>query len=329
MERRELYVLILPNRGRIHQSRDGKCCVGEMVDVSGALRRYLRCFRTWPLCHNTMFRPSSLYHTRYDLDRAHPLADQRARRAQWLPDEDDEDDVYDDYRLSPYERAYLDAHRKHTQMELRREREAEAARHRALEERKRQQEIAEREKERQRYRQKPLKSKSPPVHPRTSPPPDRKAPSTQEQYTRRHVEAASVLQRFFRIRQSIHAIQSLISEFNALHTSFTYPSTISFQNPSSPSADVVNVAAVDPSSGSDDIDCNTKIPKLTFNSTNYGLLAYNDALDKLLIRLDGVESWGDPGVRERRRNAVKQIEKEQGLVEKFWKMSWLKHVEVA
>ena len=302
----------------------------EIVDVSGALlRRYLRCSRPWPPYHFTMFRPSSFYRSRYDLDRARALADQRARRAQWLPDEDDDDDIYNDYRLSPYERAYLDAHRKHAQMELRRERETEEARHRALEERRRQQEIDEREKERQRCRQKPMKSKSPPVHPRTSPLPDRKAPSLQEEYTRKHVEAASVLQRFFRIRQSIHAIQSLISEFNALHASFTYPSTISFQNPSSPSADVVNVAAVDSSSRSDDIDSNTKIPKLAFNSTNYGLLAHNDALDKLLIKLDGVESWGDPGVRERRRNAVKQIEKEQGLVEKFWRMSWLKHVDIA
>jgi len=276
-----------------------------------------------------MFRPSSFYRSRYDLDRARALADQRARRAQWLPDEDDDDDVYDDYRLSPYERAYLDAHRKHRQMELMREREAEEARHRALEERKRQQEIDEREKERQRCRQQSMKSKSPPIHPRTSPLPDRNAPSTQEQYTGKHIEAASVLQRFFRIRQSIRTIQSLISEFNTLHASFTYPSAISFQNPSSPSVDVVNVAAADPSLGSDDIDSNTRIPKLAFNSTNYGLLAYNDALDKLLIRLDGVESWGDSGVRERRRNAVKQIEKEQGLVEKFWKMSWLKHVETA
>jgi len=276
-----------------------------------------------------MFRPSSFYRSRYDLDRARSLADQRTRRARWLPDEDDDDDVYDDYRLSPYERAYLDAHRNQTQMELRREREAEEARHKDLEERKRQQEIDEKDKDRQRCKQQSLKSKSPPVHPRSSPLPGRNAPSMQEQYTRKHVEAASVLQRFFRIRQSIHAIQSLISEFNALHASFTYPSAISFQNHSSSSAYVVNVAAVDPSSGSDDIDPNTRIPKLAFNSTNYGLLAYNDALDKLLIKLDGVESWGDPGVRKRRRDAVKQIEKEQGLIEKFWKLSWLKNAEIA
>jgi len=204
----------------------------------------------------------------------------------------------------------------------RREQEAEVARCRALEERKQQQEQGKRQaEEQQRCRQQGLASQTP-IHPPVA---DCNTPSSGKQYTGKDVEAASVLQRLFRVRQSIHTIQSLISEFNALRASFTYPSIVSFQSPSSSSTEVISVAAADPSSVPDDIDPSTRIPKLAFNSTNYGLLAYNDALDKLLVKLDGVESWGNPGVRRRRKNVVKQVEKEQGLVERFWKISWLKY----
>ena len=299
----------------------------ELVDVSGAiLCRYLTCSQLESLRYFTMFGAFPFYRSSCDLDRVRALAAQRARRAQWLPDEYDDDDD-DDYRLHPHERAYLTAHRKHTQMERgqqrREQEEAEAARCRALEERKQQQELGKRQAEEQkRCRQQGLVFQTP-IHPHTSLVADCNTPSNRKQYTEKHVEAASVLQRLFRIRQSIHTIQSLISEFNALRASFTYPSIVSFQSPSSSSAEVISVAAADPSSVPDDIDPSTRIPKLAFNSTNYGLLAYNDALDKLLVKLDGVESWGNPGVRRRRKNVVKQVEKEQGLVERFWKISWI------
>jgi len=207
----------------------------------------------------------------------------------------------------------------------RREQEAEVTRCGALEERKQQQEQGKRQaEEQQRCIQQGLASQTP-IHSHTSPVADCNTPSSRKQYTGKHVEAASVLQRLFRIRQSIHTIQSLISEFSALRASFTYPSIVSFQSPSSSSTEVISVAAADPSSVPDDIDPSTRIPRLAFNSTNYSLLAYNDALDKLLVKLDGVESWGNPGVRRRRKNVVKQVEKEQGLVERFWKISWLKY----
>ena len=165
-----------------------------------------------------MFGAFPFYRSPCDPDRVRALAAQRARRAQWLPDEYDDDD--DDYRLHPHERAYLTAHRKHTQMERgqqrREQEEAEAARCRALEERKQQQELGKRQAEEQkRCRQQGLVFQTP-IHPHTSPVADCNTPSNRKQYTEKHVEAASVLQRLFRIRQSIHTIQSLISEFSHL-----------------------------------------------------------------------------------------------------------------
>ncbi|KAJ3564817.1 hypothetical protein NP233_g8037 [Leucocoprinus birnbaumii] len=282
-----------------------------------------------------------------DLDRARSIAAQRARRAQWLPDEyDDDDNYYDAYQLSPHERAYLNAHRNQELMERERRRreqeEAEAeARERALEEQKWQQELDRRQKEDEAARKRmdpehvagqlprPTSLSPPPNEPPRQPTPP--AP----QHDERHVEAASVLQRHFRIHQSIRTIKSLSAEFDTLRREFTYPSILSFQDSSSSSNDAINVPAVSPSSvtrsneneNEDDTDPNVKIPKLAFNSTNYSLLAYNDALDKLLVKLDGVESWGEADVRTRRRKVVKQIEEEQAFVDRFWRTSWLKHIE--
>lgn len=76
-----------------------------------------------------------------------------------------------------------------------------------------------------------------------------------------------------------------------------------------------------------DVDSDSNIPKLAFNSTNYGLHAYMDSLDKLLVKLDGVESWGDRDIRARRRAVVKRIEQEQARLDRFWKDSWLNYME--
>lgn len=308
-----------------------------------------------PFGYSPYYSPRSV-----DLDRARSLAAQRARRAQWLPDEDDDEDYYDARQLSPHERAYLNAHRNQELIERerrRREQEEAEARRRAAEEQKWQWELDRRQKEdeatrgrieeeRERRRQQQQQQKQErrshsPVHTIPITTADGRVPSpisSQQQqaphqptpqYDEKHAEAASVLQRHFRIHQSIRAIKSFASEFDTLRREFTYPSTISFQESSS--TDVINVATVSPSSAvrssSDDIDSNVKMPKLAFNSTNYILHAYIEALDKILVKLDGVESWGDADVRTRRRKVVKQIEEEQAFVDTFWRTSWLKHLE--
>jgi hypothetical protein len=62
--------------------------------------------------------------------------------------------------------------------------------------------------------------------------------------------------------------------------------------------------------------------KLAYTSTNYSLHAYMESLLKLLMQLDGVESWGDANVRKRRRAVVKEIEGEVSRVDAWWKNAW-------
>jgi len=77
-----------------------------------------------------------------------------------------------------------------------------------------------------------------------------------------------------------------------------------------------------------DVDgSDSSVPKLAFNSTNYVLHSYLDSLDKLLVRLDGIESWGDQDVRARRRAVVKEIEEEQARLDKMLKDSWTKYIQ--
>jgi hypothetical protein len=41
--------------------------------------------------------------------------------------------------------------------------------------------------------------------------------------------------------------------------------------------------------------------RLAYTARNHALHVRMDSMDKLLMKLDGVESWGNEGVRKRRR----------------------------
>ncbi|BGP22473.1 apoptosis regulator [Rhodotorula toruloides] len=58
-------------------------------------------------------------------------------------------------------------------------------------------------------------------------------------------------------------------------------------------------------------------PKLEYTSTNAPVHGYEDALTKLLMELDGVESGGDLEVRTRRKELVRNVESEAQRVEKW------------
>ncbi|KAK4046196.1 hypothetical protein OIV83_006271 [Microbotryomycetes sp. JL201] len=53
-----------------------------------------------------------------------------------------------------------------------------------------------------------------------------------------------------------------------------------------------------------------KAPKLDFTAMNAPVHAYEEALTKLLLELDGVQSEGDSAVRETRKNLVHRVETE-------------------
>lgn len=63
-------------------------------------------------------------------------------------------------------------------------------------------------------------------------------------------------------------------------------------------------------------------PKLAYTNHNTSLHTYNESLNRLLVQLDAVESWGEQDVRERRKHVVSMVEAEAAKVERGWKAVW-------
>jgi len=154
-------------------------------------------------------------------------------------------------------------------------------------------------------------------------------------YTEKHETAASVIQGKFRIHRSLHTISDIASEFQTLKTAFVYPSVIDFKEPGSEEGHISVSTARIPSEFDNveeeweeaEMEVDGPQLKLAYTTVNYPVHSYVDAMERLLMKLDGVESWGDKGVRERRRSVVREIGKETAKLERFWKQAWVDYVE--
>jgi len=312
-------------------------------------------------------------------ERARVLAEQRARRSQYLPDEDvDSESEWDYNQVGPRQQAYLEARRRQGIMERRR-REEELRRQRVLEEQKWQEDLERKQREDQELHRKLLeerkrelrlkreegarqegREKVPLIphedtsisvaHPKQqeTPPSSPPKPSSTEQEVKMEVvekdaqptsvhtleemnEAAARIQRQYRMYRSSGALNDIATEFEKLKKEFVYPCVIDFQKPGGQGGHIT-VPARRPPSDFDGIRDEAPMEvdgcegKLGYTSTNYALNAYSDALDKLLMKLDGVESCGDERIRMKRRGIVKDIEKEVARFEWYWKQAWADYI---
>ncbi|KAF8154102.1 hypothetical protein B0H34DRAFT_720333 [Crassisporium funariophilum] len=151
-------------------------------------------------------------------------------------------------------------------------------------------------------------------------------------YTEEHENAASKIQTQYRLHKSLRALDDIASQFETSKKNFAYPSVIDFQKPGSENG-VVSVRACRPPSDFDNdddwemMDADAPEAKLAYTSVNFPLHAYTDGMDKLLMKLDGVDSGGKKSIRMRRRAIIKDIEKEGTKLERYWKQAWREHVE--
>ncbi|PFH47062.1 hypothetical protein AMATHDRAFT_7109 [Amanita thiersii Skay4041] len=233
-----------------------------------------------PSWHSSYSSPSvHSYHPAYrDLaaqraaEQAQALAGSRARRAQYLPDEDlDSEEEYEYGYLTPRERMYLEARRKQELMERERERQrAEAAQLKEahqkaatkleadmakLSQRQQQQRTVTPKSTANHFSQQPSRSTSPAPNstatdkpPRTSTPLSQpNKPSTLE-FTNVHHDAASKIQHKYRQYRSLSVISEVAARLDAVRERFSYPMSIDFINPSSyPSLTSDNVVTVNTS----------------------------------------------------------------------------------
>ncbi|KDQ55957.1 hypothetical protein JAAARDRAFT_36748 [Jaapia argillacea MUCL 33604] len=85
-------------------------------------------------------------------------------------------------------------------------------------------------------------------------------------------------------------ISSIQHDLELIQSSFTFPNHLDFVTSSTPSS---------PSSSTS---------QLSYSPSNASIHSYIHSLNELLTRLDGVESYGDEGVRRERRGVVKMVE---------------------
>lgn len=141
------------------------------------------------------------------------------------------------------------------------------------------------------------------------------------------------------VYQSFSKLNDLAKEFQSLKQNFVYPSTFEFQKPGSEVGDVIVVRALSPPvefEFEDDewISDNAQVSsearrsegKLAYTRANEGFHTYAYAMEKLLSKLDSVDSWNETSVRTRRRGIVGEIEQEASRLERYRHKVWCDHL---
>ncbi|KAG7087692.1 hypothetical protein E1B28_013639 [Marasmius oreades] len=144
-------------------------------------------------------------------------------------------------------------------------------------------------------------------------------------------KAATKIQSAYRIHRAFSTIEALHRRFNELKSSFTFPSVLDFQTLIPEHHVTLHLQDITPSGALDalksagietaSVEC-ISVPQLAYTHANRSLHRYVESLNRLLTSLDGVESYGEKRVREKRKEVVRAVEAEAGRVEGVWKQSW-------
>ncbi|KAF4586328.1 hypothetical protein EYR38_010603 [Pleurotus pulmonarius] len=127
-------------------------------------------------------------------------------------------------------------------------------------------------------------------------------------------EAASIIQRVYRVHHALRTVKSLSSQFEQLRSNFQRPRKLDFQGPGS---EIITVDVESPPASLPSIS-----PKLAYTSTNVPLHGYVESLNRLLVALDAVESHGAKEVRDVRKQVVRMVELEASAIEQWWRNLW-------
>lgn len=131
------------------------------------------------------------------------------------------------------------------------------------------------------------------------------------------------------VYQSFSKIHDLAKDFQALKQNFVYPSVIEFQKPGSQVGEIITVRARSPPADDESVsdvavDSEDWEPegKLAYTRTNEALHTYSYAMEKLLGKLDSVDSWNETSVRTKRRGIIGEIEQEASKLERYRQKVW-------
>ena len=130
------------------------------------------------------------------------------------------------------------------------------------------------------------------------------------------------------VYQSFSKIHDLAKDFQILKQNFVYPSVIEFQKPGS-QGEIITVRARSPPADDESmsdvaVDSEDWGPegKLAYTRTNEALHTYAYGMEKLLGKLDSVDSWNEKSVRTKRRGIIGEIEQEASKLERYRQKAW-------
>ncbi|EED77627.1 predicted protein, partial [Postia placenta Mad-698-R] len=173
----------------------------------------------------------------------------------------------------------------------------------------------------------PIRTPSPKE--RTNYPPKSPAHQPVQQYTPEQDAAARKIQETYHAHaaraNALRTIADLCTRFDGLRSNFVFPAALDFVVPGGGQIAVragaeVLASATQASPVADDAAEPTR-PDLAYTPGNAPLHAYLEELSRLLTALDAVESRGVAEVKGRRRALVREVEGEAESVERRWKKS--------
>jgi hypothetical protein len=125
------------------------------------------------------------------------------------------------------------------------------------------------------------------------------------------------------VYESFSKIHDVAKEFQRLKENFVYPTVIEFQKPGSEVGEIISVRARRPPDMSDDGSEKWEPEgKLAYTRTNEGMHTYSYGMEKLLGKLDSVDSWNETSVRTKRRGIIWEIEEEASRLERYRERVW-------
>jgi len=150
--------------------------------------------------------------------------------------------------------------------------------------------------------------------------------------TPEQIQAAMTIQDFYRSRtarrQALTSIAELSTQFEQFKAAFSPPPQLDYRGGTPTdiitvpvtSESFVHASSIPPSPG--DAETSKSGRGLAFTSNNKVVLEYVENLNRLIDKLDGVESGGYVSVREQRKQMIRNVEAEAQRMDRWIAAVW-------
>lgn len=171
-----------------------------------------------------------------------------------------------------------------------------------------------------------------PKHPSPQSSPKPVAPEA----TPEQIRAAMTIQDFYRRRivrqQALASIAELSTEFEQFKSTFSPPPQLDYRGVTPDETITVSVSpesfahasSIPPFSGDaeDGVGASKSNPPLAFTTNNKTVHEYIENLNRLLVKLDRIESGGHTSVREQRKQMIRNVEAEAQRMDRWIEAVW-------